>query len=130
MVAKTPTSEADRFVSRDGEFTITLSPEQQARRQDVQARGRRGGRRQRRVQVNVAPLLAELRVSEGRTQQELASALGVTRPTIARLEKQDDLMLSSLCSYMQHLGGHVELVINDHRIPINAAPAADPAAED
>jgi DNA-binding XRE family transcriptional regulator len=120
MTSKRTPARSDRFVSQDGEFTVKLTPEQQARHDDLAQRQRLGGRRtaQQRRRLKTPPPLAALRTAEGRTQEEIASGLGVRRETVVRLEKQDDLLVSTLCSYVQQLGGHVELVVGDQRIPL------------
>lgn len=53
--------------------------------------------------------LTELRESRGVTQQQLAGALDVTQPNVSRIEHQDDLFLSTLRSYVEALGGRLEL---------------------
>lgn len=53
--------------------------------------------------------LTELRESRGVTQQQLAGALAVTQPNVSRIEHQDDLFLSTLRSYVEALGGRLEL---------------------
>jgi DNA-binding XRE family transcriptional regulator len=53
--------------------------------------------------------LTELRESRGVTQKKLAGALAVTQPNVSRIEHQDDLFLSTLRSYVEALGGRLEL---------------------
>src|SRR3954466_5186231 len=55
-------------------------------------------------------LLAELRRRTGRTQEELAAALGVKQPTLSRLESQDDMQISTLRRIIHALGGELELI--------------------
>jgi transcriptional regulator with XRE-family HTH domain len=43
--------------------------------------------------------IAELRKSTGMTQEELAVSLGVKRPTLSRLESQDDMQISTRQSH-------------------------------
>ena len=53
--------------------------------------------------------LAELRAHRKVTQQELATLLEVTQANVSRVEHQDDLYLSTLRSYIEAMGGRLEL---------------------
>jgi predicted transcriptional regulator len=53
--------------------------------------------------------LAELRASRDLTQVHLARALGVSQPNVSRIEHQEDVYLSTLRSYVQALGGQLEI---------------------
>lgn len=75
-----------------------MTPEQLARA-DVQAR-----------KMMTEMLLAELRKFRGLTQKELASALGVTQPSLSKLENQDDMQISTLRRLIEALGGKLELI--------------------
>jgi hypothetical protein len=55
--------------------------------------------------------LHELRVAMGFTQMQLAEALEMTQPGISRLERQSDLLLSTLRSYVAALGGRLVLSV-------------------
>ena len=54
--------------------------------------------------------LAELRERRGTTQVELAARLGKNQGNVSRLERRDDLYLSTLREYLAALGGELELV--------------------
>jgi len=56
-------------------------------------------------------LLSEMRQQSGMTQRELAAALGVKQPTLARIEKQDDIQVSTLRRLVEALGGELDLVV-------------------
>ncbi len=43
------------------------------------------------------------------TQQVLAEALDVSQPNVSRIEHQDDVFLSTLRSYVEALGGRLEV---------------------
>jgi transcriptional regulator with XRE-family HTH domain len=60
--------------------------------------------------------LAELRESRGVTQAELAGSLGVSQPNVSKIERNDDLHLSTLSGYVAALGGRLEVnvVFPDH----------------
>ena len=53
--------------------------------------------------------LGELRIALGITQVELAGKLGMSQGNVSELERREDLFLSSLRSYVEGLGGHLEL---------------------
>jgi len=54
--------------------------------------------------------LKVLRKNAGRTQEDLALALGVGQDTISRLEKRSDMLLSTLRHYVASVGGELTLV--------------------
>ncbi len=45
-----------------------------------------------------------------RTRAELAVSLGVGQDTISRIERRSDMPLSTLCRYVEAMGGKLELV--------------------
>jgi transcriptional regulator with XRE-family HTH domain len=53
--------------------------------------------------------LAELRAERGFTQTELAETLGVTQANISRIEREEDLYLSTLRGYLAALGAELEV---------------------
>jgi transcriptional regulator with XRE-family HTH domain len=53
--------------------------------------------------------LAELREAKHMTQQQVAQSLGVSQANISRIEHEDDVYLSTLSSYVEALGGRLEL---------------------
>ena len=53
--------------------------------------------------------LAELRHELHITQEELARALDVSQSNIPRIERAEDLYLSTLRSYVEALGGRLEV---------------------
>ncbi|MBC2768746.1 helix-turn-helix domain-containing protein [Pusillimonas minor] len=55
--------------------------------------------------------LKELRKRAGHTQDEMALALGVGQDTVSRLEKRDDMLLSTLRHYVESIGGQLSLVV-------------------
>ncbi len=58
----------------------------------------------------------------GKTQRALAQALGVGQDAVSRVERQDDLMLSTLDLYLRALGGRLRLVAEfEDRAPITIA---------
>jgi transcriptional regulator with XRE-family HTH domain len=55
--------------------------------------------------------LAEIRRAAGRTQVELANALNTSQGQISRIERQSDLLLSTLRAYLTALGVDASLVV-------------------
>ena len=55
--------------------------------------------------------LAALRQAAQLTQVELAQRMGVTQAAISRLEQPHDLLLSTLNSYLQAIGGHASMIV-------------------
>lgn len=53
--------------------------------------------------------LAELRELRGASQALLAEALSVTQPNISRIEREEDLRISTLERYVEALGGELEV---------------------
>ena len=55
--------------------------------------------------------LQQLRRAAGRAQVDIAAALRIKQPSVSKIEKQTDLYLSTLRSYVEALGGKLELVV-------------------
>lgn len=53
--------------------------------------------------------LHELRQARERSQEELAHALKVGRPAVAKLERRADMYVSNLRRYIEALGGTLEI---------------------
>ena len=64
--------------------------------------------------------LAELRRARRLTQGQLATVLDMQQPAVSRLERQTDMYLSTLRSYVEAMGGtlSLEAVFPDARVPI------------
>ena len=56
--------------------------------------------------------LAEIRRAAGRTQVELATAMQTSQGQISRIERQSDLLVSTLSAYLTALGVHARLVVS------------------
>jgi len=61
--------------------------------------------------------LGELRRAVGKAQAEIASTLKIKQPSVCKIEKQADMYLSTLRSYVEAIGGELELVV---RLPSRA----------
>jgi transcriptional regulator with XRE-family HTH domain len=55
--------------------------------------------------------LKDLRKARDLTQTQLAESLGIRQATIAQLEKRSDLMISTLRSYVEAMGGRLRLTV-------------------
>ncbi|MER8954556.1 helix-turn-helix domain-containing protein [Mesorhizobium sp. M0833] len=55
--------------------------------------------------------LRELRKIAGKAQADIASALNIKQPSVSKIEKQADMYLSTLRSYVEAVGGELELVV-------------------
>lgn len=55
-------------------------------------------------------LLAEVRNATGKSQSELAKALGIKQPSLSKLERQSDMQISTLGKIVEALGGELEVV--------------------
>ena len=55
--------------------------------------------------------LKELRKAKEMTQEQLARTLGVRQATVAKYERQSDLLLSTLRNYVRALGGDLKLTV-------------------
>lgn len=76
--------------------------------------------------------LKTLRKARAKTQVEVAKALQVTQPYVAKLERRSDLMLSVLKKYVRSVGGELELAAkfpDTGRIILNGLGALDEGQE-
>ena len=55
-------------------------------------------------------LLSEVRQLAGKSQQEVAEALGMKQPSLSKLEKQADMQISTLRKIVKALGGELEVL--------------------
>jgi len=55
--------------------------------------------------------LRELREIAGKAQLEVAAALHIKQPSVSKIEKQADVYLSTLRSYVEAVGGKLELIV-------------------
>ena len=55
--------------------------------------------------------LAAIRGATGLTQTELAAILGVGQAQISKIERQADMLISTLASYLAALGVYAKIVV-------------------
>jgi ribosome-binding protein aMBF1 (putative translation factor) len=77
------------------------------------------------VAEQVRDALGELRRVRQLTQVELSRTMQRPQSTISRIEREGDMLLSTLAAYVEALGGHLEInaVIHGKRIPLTATDA-------
>ncbi len=61
--------------------------------------------------------LRELRKVAGKAQTEIARALNIKQPSVSKIEKQADMYLSTLRSYVRAIGGELDLVVRMPKRP-------------
>lgn len=92
-------AKAGNNISMD-EMMEIFSPK---RRAEIEAEGAR--------QIQEYRNLQELRKTHDLTQEKLAQKLGIKQATLSKMEKQGDMMLSTLRNYVGAMGGKVRLVV-------------------
>src|SRR5712691_6476817 len=55
--------------------------------------------------------LRELRRAAGKAQADIAATLKIKQPSVSKIEKQTDMYLSTLRSYVEAIGGELDLVV-------------------
>ncbi len=72
--------------------------------------------------------LSQLREARGVTQVELANAWEVSQANVSRVEREQDVYLSTLRSYVAALGGKLEIiaVFPDQTITLDIPAAGQP----
>jgi transcriptional regulator with XRE-family HTH domain len=55
--------------------------------------------------------LAAVRRATGLTQVQLAASLGIGQAQISKVERQDDMLISTLASYLKAVGATASIVI-------------------
>ena len=56
--------------------------------------------------------LRQLRKFAGKAQADIAAALKIKQPSVSKIERQADMYLSTLRSYVKAIGGELELVVH------------------
>lgn len=73
--------------------------------------------RRKKIEARAAALIAEemslrdLRHALKLTQERIAETLDIGQDGVSRLEKRSDLLISTLRSYVEAMGGHLSLVV-------------------
>jgi transcriptional regulator with XRE-family HTH domain len=81
--------------------------------------------RRRKIETRAAQILAEemtlrdLRAALSKTQTSIGNKLGIGQEGISRIERRSDLLLSTLRSYIEAMGGNLSLIVEfDDREPV------------
>jgi transcriptional regulator with XRE-family HTH domain len=61
--------------------------------------------------INKAVTLQQMRKARALTQKKLAKKLGVGQVAISKLESRSDLLLSTLRTYIEAMGGTLDLIV-------------------
>ena len=64
----------------------------------------------RKEELRAAMLLHELRQARAMTQKAVGEVLNVRQPAVARLERRTDMYVSNLRSYIEAMGGRLDIV--------------------
>jgi len=64
----------------------------------------------RKARVRASMPLHELRQARAMTQKAVGEVLKVNQPSVARLERRTDMYVSSLRSYIEAMGGRLNIV--------------------
>ncbi|PPJ46409.1 transcriptional regulator [Rhizobium sp. KAs_5_22] len=73
--------------------------------------------------------LHELRQAREKTQQDVARALHVKQPAVAKLEQRADIYVSNLRRYIEALGGTLEITARFPDAVVSIKNFSEPAAE-
>jgi DNA-binding Xre family transcriptional regulator len=84
-----------------------------------------------RLAMEDALALGKLRESRKVTQVDLAAELGISQGNVSRMESRSEMYLSTLRSYIEALGGHLEItaVFDDDRIPVAVGASTSESGE-
>lgn len=95
---------------------------------DIEHKGTPETLAEAKLALHEALALHELRQARGFTQTQLAEALDTKQSAISRIEHQTDLYLSTLGSYVEALGGRLELraSFDGIEIPIKSLESLEP----
>lgn len=76
--------------------------------------------------VDEVESLKELRRLSAKSQARIAKALKISQPAVSKIEKQTDMYLSTLRSYVEAIGGELDVIV---RLP-NRKPMKVKSLED
>ncbi len=69
--------------------------------------------------------LADLRRARSLTQQQVAESLSVNQAWISRFERQTDMYISTLRSYIEGLGGELDMVARFGDVSVKLDPLSE-----
>lgn len=78
------------------------------------------------ILINEERTLRDLRKARDMTQAQLAKTLGIGQDHISRLEQRSDMLLSTLVSYVQAMGGNLRFLVEfPDRPPVTLSSLGD-----
>lgn len=89
--------------------------------------------RRQAIQRRAAELatLKELRIAMELTQKDVAAALHIGQDSVSRLEKRSDMLISTLRSYIESMGGTLEITARfPNKPPITIEHLSDTASDE
>ncbi len=98
--------------------------ERLANRSDIAAGVAKTRRRMAEADRTYAEGLAALRKAAALTQASLAEKLGVSQAAISQVEQRHDMLLSTLNSYLEAMGGHATVTVefkDGHAVELDLA---------
>jgi len=76
--------------------------------------------------VNEVESLKELRRISAKSQAKIAKTLKISQPAVSKIEKQTDMYLSTLRSYVEAMGGELDVIIRlPNRTPVRVRSLED-----
>jgi transcriptional regulator with XRE-family HTH domain len=67
-------------------------------------------------------LLSEMRKLAGKSQREVAAALGIRQPSLSKLENQKDMQISTLRRIVEAMGAQLHIIAKFPNHQINIRP--------
>ena len=61
--------------------------------------------------MHIGSFLRQVRERAGLTQSDLGDAMGTSQSAVAKIERRDDVLLSTLIAYVKAAGGRYEIEV-------------------
>lgn len=79
--------------------------------------------------VNEVESLKELRRLSEMSQAKIAETLKISQPAVSKIEKQTDMYISTLRSYVEAMGGELDVIVRlPNRSPVKVRSLEDVSA--
>ena len=86
---------------------IRTRPYRELRAKMAPASRARAGKRAKGILAKMP--LCEVRLAREMSQQRIAEVLGINQPSVSRLERRTDMHISTLRSFIEAMGGRLEI---------------------